>query len=238
MFSGSVLLLLASTLGQALHVDSMTACHKQDLGDCTQNMCVAFPMFVIHPHQSNNMELSFLPTRWGMSLFFPKPTRWGCCPARSSPSIQCVAVRFQLQKVPSWREDRPVSASATRAVEARREGRMHWAACLSFCLSLWPPGEVFMGTATCRVPARVALCLQAICSIVCQKEALLAWISNYIPHNSVGCNSLSMALCKTAVTPVHWHWSYGSLALSHCDDVLNALFWSPHAHLCCVLCGI
>ena len=33
--------------------------------------------------------------------------------------------------------------------------------------------------------------------------------------------AISRALCKTAVTPVHWQWSYCSLALSHGFDELK-----------------
>ena len=49
----------------------------------------------------------------------------------------------------------------------------------------------------CELPARI-------------QQLFIAWC----PHNTPVSHN-SMALCKTAVTPVLTHWSYCSLALSH-----------------------
>ena len=53
-----------------------------------------------------------------------------------------------------------------------------------------------------------------------QQWWLIGWssISKYDKHNESlfnGCNVISMAYWKTAVTPLLTHWSYCSLAISH-----------------------
>ena len=43
--------------------------------------------------------------------------------------------------------------------------------------------------------------------------------------------NISMALCETVVTPVHWHWSYRSLAPSH-QHILGMVYENNNNGIC------
>ena len=61
------------------------------------------------------------------------------------------------------------------------------------------------------------MCCNDLTQIFCTRIVILVIAAR------LTCPNIAMAQCKSAVTPVRWHWSYCSLALSHRSHLIFAL---------------